>query len=113
VYERGLILWIRERSEYCHDLNFNSGGGGCTPNGVGKCGGSAWFTVYRRPDGGGCPGGVGASRGAEQADPQGSGRRAGCNCRAGCNRSRVARSSKGIVSSFLAIKHKCDWNNKT
>jgi hypothetical protein len=44
MYERGLILWIRERSGYCHDLNFNSGGGGRTPNGVGKCGGSAWFT---------------------------------------------------------------------
>jgi hypothetical protein len=44
VYERGLILWIRERSEYYHDLNFNSGGGGRTLNGVGKCGGSAWFT---------------------------------------------------------------------
>jgi hypothetical protein len=44
MYERGLILWIREQSEYCHDLNFNSGGGGRTPNGVGKCGGSAWFT---------------------------------------------------------------------
>jgi hypothetical protein len=44
VYERGLILWIRERSGYCHDLNYSSGGGGRTPNDVGKCGGSAWFT---------------------------------------------------------------------
>ena len=46
MYERGLILWIRERSAYCHDhdLNFSSGGGGRTPNDVGKCGGSAWFT---------------------------------------------------------------------
>jgi hypothetical protein len=44
MHERGLILWIREQSEYCHDLNFNSGGGGRTPSGVAKCGGSAWFT---------------------------------------------------------------------
>jgi hypothetical protein len=44
MHERGLILWIREQSGYCHDLNFNSGGGGRTPNGVATCGGSAWFT---------------------------------------------------------------------
>jgi hypothetical protein len=44
MHERGLILWIRERSEYCHDLNFSSGGAGRTPNDVATCGGSAWFT---------------------------------------------------------------------
>ena len=44
MYERGLILWIREQSAYCHDLNFNSGGGGRTPKDVARCGGSAWFT---------------------------------------------------------------------
>jgi hypothetical protein len=43
MYERGLILWIREQSE-CHDLNFNSGGAGRTPYAVATCGGSAWFT---------------------------------------------------------------------
>jgi hypothetical protein len=46
----GLVLWIREQSAYCHDLNFNSGGGGRTPNGVGKCGGSAWFTGGPTPE---------------------------------------------------------------
>jgi len=44
MYERGLILWIREQSECCHDLNFNSGGAGRTPYAVATCGGSAWFT---------------------------------------------------------------------
>jgi hypothetical protein len=44
MYERGLILWIRKQSEYCQDLNYNSGGGGRTPKGVARCGGSAWFT---------------------------------------------------------------------
>jgi hypothetical protein len=43
MYERALVLWIREQSE-CHDLNFNSGGGGATPYAVATCGGSAWFT---------------------------------------------------------------------
>jgi hypothetical protein len=27
VLERALILWIREQSEYCQNLNYNSGGG--------------------------------------------------------------------------------------
>ena len=44
MYERALILWIREQSAYCHDLNYNNGGGGRTPTGVARCGGSAWFT---------------------------------------------------------------------
>jgi hypothetical protein len=44
MYERGLVLWIREQSEYCQDLNYNKGGGGATPKDVAKCGGSAWFT---------------------------------------------------------------------
>ena len=44
MYERGLILWIREQSEYCQDLSYNNGGGGRTPKDVAKCGGSAWFT---------------------------------------------------------------------
>jgi hypothetical protein len=44
MYERGVILWIREQSEYCQDLNYNNGGGGRTPKDVSKCGGSAWFT---------------------------------------------------------------------
>jgi hypothetical protein len=44
VHERGLVLWIREQSGFCHDLNFNSGGGGRTPYAVATCGGSAWFT---------------------------------------------------------------------
>jgi hypothetical protein len=44
MYEKGLILWIREQSEYCQDLNYSSGGGGRTPKDVAKCGGSAWFT---------------------------------------------------------------------
>jgi hypothetical protein len=36
------------------------------------------FDEQMRPDGSGCQGGVGASRGAKQADPD-SARRAGCN----------------------------------
>jgi hypothetical protein len=43
VFERALILWIREQSE-CHDLNYNRGGAGRTPKNVATCGGSAWFT---------------------------------------------------------------------
>jgi hypothetical protein len=78
MYERGLILWIRERSEYCHDLNFSSGGDGRTPNGVGRGEVRGVGVVNRRPDGSGCQGGVGASRGAKQAGLD-SGRRAGCN----------------------------------
>jgi hypothetical protein len=42
MYERGLILWIREQS--CKDLNRNKGGCGATPHAVWNCGGSAWFT---------------------------------------------------------------------
>ena len=42
MYERGLILWIREQSEYCQDLNYNNGGGGATPKDVATCGGSVW-----------------------------------------------------------------------
>jgi hypothetical protein len=45
MYERALILWIREQSAYCKDLNSNNGGGGATPKNVATCGGSAWFTV--------------------------------------------------------------------
>jgi hypothetical protein len=30
MYERGLVLRIREQSQYCHDLDFSSGGGGRT-----------------------------------------------------------------------------------
>jgi hypothetical protein len=44
MYERALVLWIREQSAYCQDLNSNRGGGGATPKNVGKSGGSAWFT---------------------------------------------------------------------
>jgi hypothetical protein len=44
MYERALILWIREQSEYCQNLNYNSGGGGATPKDVATCEGSAWFT---------------------------------------------------------------------
>jgi hypothetical protein len=44
MYERALILWIREQSEYCQNLNYNGGGGGATPKNVATCGGSAWFT---------------------------------------------------------------------
>ena len=44
MYERALVLWIREQSAYCQDLNSNSGGGGATPKNVATCGGSAWFT---------------------------------------------------------------------
>ena len=46
MYERRgvILLWIREQSEYCQDLNYNKGGGGATPKDVAKCGGSAWFT---------------------------------------------------------------------
>jgi hypothetical protein len=44
MYERALVLWIREQSEYCQNLNFNSGGAGRTPKDVATCGGSAWFT---------------------------------------------------------------------
>jgi hypothetical protein len=44
MYERGLVLWIREQSECCQDLNYNNGGGGATPKDVARCGGSAWFT---------------------------------------------------------------------
>ena len=44
MYERALILWIREQSGYCQNLNYNSGGGGATPKDVATCGGSAWFT---------------------------------------------------------------------
>ena len=44
MYERALVLWIREQSAYCHDLNSNRGGGGATPKNVATCGGSAWFT---------------------------------------------------------------------
>ena len=44
MYERALILWIREQSAYCKDLNSNNGGGGATPKDVATCGGSAWFT---------------------------------------------------------------------
>jgi hypothetical protein len=44
MYERALILWIREQSERCHDLNFNRGGAGRTPKDVATCGESAWFT---------------------------------------------------------------------
>jgi hypothetical protein len=36
MYERGLILWIREQS--CKDLNRNKGGGGATPYAVRNCG---------------------------------------------------------------------------
>jgi hypothetical protein len=36
MYERGLILWIREQSEYCQDLNYNNGGGGRTPKDQGR-----------------------------------------------------------------------------
>jgi hypothetical protein len=43
-YERGLVLWIREQSEYCQDPNYNKGGAGATPLDVATCGGSAWFT---------------------------------------------------------------------
>jgi hypothetical protein len=69
MQERGLVLWIREQSEYCQDLNYNKGGAGATPKDVATCGGSAWFTGG--PTGVG--GAVGASRGAKQAAP-GSGR---------------------------------------
>jgi hypothetical protein len=44
MYERGLILWIREQSEHCQDLNYSNGGVGATPKDVSTCGGSAWFT---------------------------------------------------------------------
>jgi hypothetical protein len=44
MYERGLVLWIREQSGYYQDLNYNNGGGGATPKDVATCGGSAWFT---------------------------------------------------------------------
>jgi hypothetical protein len=44
MHERALVLWIREQSAYCHDLNYNNGGGGRTPHAVATCGGSAWFT---------------------------------------------------------------------
>ena len=44
MYERALVLWIREQSAYCQDLTSNSGGGGATPKNVATCGGSAWFT---------------------------------------------------------------------
>jgi hypothetical protein len=44
MYERGLLLWIREQSGYCQDLNYSSGGGRATPKDVATCGGSAWFT---------------------------------------------------------------------
>jgi hypothetical protein len=43
MYERGLILWIREQSEYCQDLNYNNGGGGRTPRTWRSAGGPAWF----------------------------------------------------------------------
>jgi hypothetical protein len=43
MYENGLILWVRKQSEYCQDLNYNNGGGGRTPTGVARCGGSAWL----------------------------------------------------------------------
>jgi hypothetical protein len=45
------------------DLNYSSGGGGRTPKDMAKCGGVG--AGHRRPDGSG----VGASRGAKQADP--------------------------------------------
>jgi hypothetical protein len=44
MYERALVLWIREQSGYFQNLNYNSGGGGATPKDVATCGGSAWFT---------------------------------------------------------------------
>jgi hypothetical protein len=44
LYERALVLWIREQSAYCQDPNSNKGGGGATPKDVATCGGSAWFT---------------------------------------------------------------------
>jgi hypothetical protein len=44
MYEKGSILWIRKQSGYCQDLNCDNGGGGRTPTGVARCGGSAWFT---------------------------------------------------------------------
>ena len=44
MYERALVLWIREQSGICHDLNYNRGGAGRTPKNVATCGGSAWFT---------------------------------------------------------------------
>jgi hypothetical protein len=67
--ERGVILWIREQSEYCQDLNYNKGGAASTPKDVATCGAGVGV-VHRRPDGSV----VGASRGAKQAGP-GSGRR--------------------------------------
>jgi hypothetical protein len=45
MYERGLILWIREQSEYFRGLNYNKGGAGCrghSQKDVATCGGSAW-----------------------------------------------------------------------
>jgi hypothetical protein len=92
LQERGLVLWIRERSEYCHDLNLSSGGAGRTPNGVATC-------VVSGMGGGGRRGspaarrkwlprryaGTGASRGAKQAGP-------------GSGRSRTGRSAQGAVS---------------
>jgi hypothetical protein len=44
MYERGLILWTREQSEHCQDLNYNKGGAGATPKDVATCMESAWFT---------------------------------------------------------------------
>jgi hypothetical protein len=63
MHERGLVLWIRERSEYCHDLNLSSGGAGRTPNGVATCvvsgmGGGGVGVVRRRPGGSGYQGGT-------------------------------------------------------
>jgi hypothetical protein len=44
MYERGLILWIREQSGHSQDLNYNKGGAGATPKGVATYGGPVWFT---------------------------------------------------------------------
>jgi hypothetical protein len=51
IYERGLILEIRNQSGYCQYLSYNKGGAGATPKDVAACG-RCVGVVHRRPDGG-------------------------------------------------------------
>jgi hypothetical protein len=62
IYERGLILWTWEQSEYCQDLDYNNGGAGATPKDQGRGDVRGVGAARRRPEGSG----VGASRGAKQ-----------------------------------------------
>jgi hypothetical protein len=80
MYERALILWVREQSECCQNLNYSSGQWGWWGHAQGRGDVRGVGVVHRRPDGSGCQGGVGASRGAKQAGA-GPGPRAQCSTR--------------------------------